>query len=254
MLLANESPFRQAFLREDFQSSWYQTEPDIAKVKENSEFDRDSEEEPGAIAEPEYEEFEEFLEESFEEEEAIPGYPEEEKPLQSGQAHRFLADSRELLTFLTRLVFFARHPELEQPGGTTGCRCNPKQRADRQLTEEQKQELLDIRDNLVQPELTQGTDENRLTNLVFCTRNPQLQDCKIPDRDKALEKEWTCIRDKCIRPPLKKSFTQWLQVVDKTVRKQFGLTGVGLTDRVSFLTQSQFAKRLPGADIPRITT
>lgn len=198
-----------------------------------------------AISESEFE-----LDQDEWEKEAITDYtPAEEGQLPLGQPHKFLTESRELLTYLTRLVFFARHPELEQPSGT-GCRCNPKQRADRQLTEAQKQELVDIRDNIVQLVLTQGTDENQLTNLVFCARHPDLPDCKIPEHDETLRKEWTCIRDSCIRPPLTKTFNQWLQTVDKAVRKQFGLTGVGLAGHVKFLTQTQFAKQLLAADIP----
>jgi hypothetical protein len=205
------------------------------------------EEEWRTIRESEFE----FDQEEWEKE-AITDYtPAEEGQLPTGQPHKFLTDSRELLIHLTRLVFFARHPELEQPGGT-GCRCNPKQRTDHQLTEAQKQELVDIRNNIVQPALTQGTDENQLTNLVFCARHPELPDCKIPEHDETLRKEWTCIRNSCIRPPLTKTFNQWLQTVDKTVRKQFGLTGVGLAGHVKFLTQTQFAKQLLAADIPEL--
>jgi hypothetical protein len=242
-----DSPFlNEEFLVEEARTAqlWKTLMPEL---QPESPFLEAFEEGWGAIRESEFEPDQQEWER-----EAITDYtPAEEGQLPLGQSHKFLTDSRELLIYLSRLVFFARYPELEQPGGT-GCRCNPVQRADRQLTEAQKRELEDIKDTIVQPILTQGTDENQLTNLVFCTRHPQLPDCKIPEQDETLRQEWTCIRNSCIRPVLAKTFNQWLRTVDKVVRKQFGLTGVGLAGRVKFVTQTQFAKQLLATDIPEL--
>ena len=47
-------------------------------------------------------------------------------------------------------------------------------------------------------------DENKLTNLIFFARHPELKGRKIRRGERELAREWLAIRDRLVRPALRR--------------------------------------------------